>query len=354
MEFLRSGVCVEQVLYHRDRFPNVVVAKDGSVLAFWNGVQVRRSEDAGATWSDPFLVGKGFMGGGVTVDDYSGNIFAFVEDEHPPAPLKIYRSRDHGKSWAEQPTVVIPNQQGHVPSMHMNEHGITLHRGKHAGRLIRPSRWYAGKNEKSLHSQHYTDAIYSDDSGMTWKSSEPFPLMGTGEAAMVELSDGSIYYNTRRHWAPPKENPRRRWHGWSSDGGQTWKGVKICMPLPDGDQDRDYGLMGGLVRLPIKGRDILLFSNIDSPSGRRRGTIWVSFDGGTSWPLKRLISERGFAYSSLVAGRTGTKSEGWIFLLYEGEKSSGVLARFDLRWILGGEATGDGKVPKWVLQTSSR
>ena len=33
-----------------NRFPNVVVAVDGSVLAVWNGVIVKRSEDGGDTW----------------------------------------------------------------------------------------------------------------------------------------------------------------------------------------------------------------------------------------------------------------------------------------------------------------
>ena len=32
-----------------NRFPNVVVAVDGSVLAVWNGVIVKRSEDGGET-----------------------------------------------------------------------------------------------------------------------------------------------------------------------------------------------------------------------------------------------------------------------------------------------------------------
>jgi sialidase-1 len=228
----------------------------------------------------------------------------------------------------------------------MNEHGITLRHGKHKGRLLRPSRWYAGKNERARWPQHYTNAIYSADGGKTWQASEPFPAMGTGEATVAELSDGRIYYNSRRHWAEPGANPRRRWTAFSEDGGATWKDLAICQVLPDGDQIRDYGLMAGLVRLPVGGRDILIFSNIESPKGRHHGTVWASFDGGRTWPIKRLVYEGAFAYSSLAAGRPGTASDGWIYLLFEGGPKGGAsVARFNLSWILDGEKTGNGSVP---------
>ena len=47
--------------------------------------------------------------------------------------------------------------------------------------------------------QGYTNAVYSDDHGKTWYSSAPFPLDGTGESGLVELSDGTIYLNSRTH-----------------------------------------------------------------------------------------------------------------------------------------------------------
>ena len=339
--FLGKPMLDIQQVFKGDRFPNIVVAADGTVLAFWNGVKVRRSEDGGDTWGDEILVGKGFMGGGVTVNETNGDIFAFVEQNHPPAPLTVYRSQDHGKTWAALEAPIKPDKNGNVPSMHMNEHGITLRHGKHKGRLLRPTRWYAGKNARARWPQHYTNAIYSDDGGKTWQTSAPFPAMGTGEATVAELSDGRIYYNSRRHWADEGADPRRRWTAVSDDGGATWKNLSICQVLPDGPQNTDYGCMGGLVRLPVKDRDILLYSNCDSPSGRNRGTVWASFDGGKTWPHKRLVHEGAFAYSSLDAGRPGTKSEGKIYLLFE--SGGGKVARFNLGWLLEGEATGDDR-----------
>ncbi len=331
-----------QAVFEGERFPNVVVAMDGSIIATWGNkaYQVRRSEDGGSNWGPVVTVADpGFHGGGVTVDENSGAIFAFVEEGHPVAPLTVYKSTDHGKSWFEHDVVIHPDIKGNVPSMHMNERGITLKYGEHAGRLIRPTRSYGGGNERELWPEHYTNAIYSDDGGDTWHTSDPFPAYGTGEATLEELSDGRIYYNSRRHLSTDGLNPRMRYIAWSYDGGQTWEDMSLSDDLPDGDQDRDYGLMAGLVRLPVDGYDIMIYSNIDSPSGRSNGTVWASFDGGETWPVKRLVEEGGFAYSSMVAGREGTPGEGWIYLMYEGgghPDSRAYITRFNLAWITGG------------------
>ncbi len=272
-----------------------------------------------------------------------------MEERHPPAPIKVFRSKDHGKTWQQQETVIGKDKHGNVPSMHMNDHGITLRHGKHKGRLLRPSRWYAGKNERARWPNHYTNAIFSDDGGKTWQASDPFPAKGTGEAMVAELSDGTIYYNSRRHWAQEGANPRRRWTATSTDGGKTWTDLKFCEVLPDGPQDTNYGCMAGLTRLAVAGKDVLLYSNCDSPGGRKLGTVWASFDGGKTWPVKRLVFEGAFAYSSMSSGRPGTGSEGWIYCHFEGgPKGGSTVARFNLSWVVKGLETGDGQIPDWA------
>ena len=337
-------------VFRGERFPNIVVSMKGTVIATWgtSHVRARRSEDGGKTWGEEIVIQKpGFQCGGVIVDEGSGDIIAFVEDRHPPAPLSVYRSPDDGKTWKKIEVKINPDSKGNQPSMHMNDHGITLRHGQHKGRLIRPSRFYAGRNHRSKWPLHYTNAVYSDDGGKTWHTSDPFPANGTGEATVAELSDGTVYYNSRRHWANEGENPRRRWTARSVDGGKTWKDLKICEALPDGPQNTNYGCMGGLTRLAVKGRDILLYSNCDSPGGRKLGTIWASLDGGKTWPVKRLVFAGSHGYSSLTSGRPGTKSEGWIYLHFEGgPKGGSTVARFNLAWVLKGEATGDGALPK--------
>ena len=78
---------------------------------------------------------------GTIVDENSGDILVFVEDRQPPAPLTVYRSRDDGKTWQAQATVIEKDVNGNTPSMHMNEHGITLLHGNYKGRLLRPTRY---------------------------------------------------------------------------------------------------------------------------------------------------------------------------------------------------------------------
>ena len=328
-----------QQIFSDERFPNLVIATDGTVVTTWGreNFRVKRSEDGGKTWGPEITVANpGFQGGGTTVDENSGDMLVFVEEGHPPAPLTVYRSSDHGKKWQEEEIIIKPNSLGHIPSMSMNERGITLKSGEYAGRLIRPTRYYEGSNGREFYDAHYTNAIYSDDEGKTWQASEPFPAYGTGEAAIEELSSGILYYNSRRHHSTDGLNPRMRHIAWSYDGGNTWKDLSVSKELPDGEQNRDYGLMAGLVRLPIEGLDILLFSNIESPGGRHHGTVWVSFDGGKTWPVKKLVDEGSFAYSSMAAGRKGTPSEGFIYLFYESDGGAKI-ARFNLAWVTEGK-----------------
>ncbi|MBT5903333.1 MAG: exo-alpha-sialidase [Opitutaceae bacterium] len=346
--FLRKSSLDIRPIFEGERFPNIVVTQSGTLVATWGSGQmrVRRSEDGGRTWLPEIVVApEAFQGGGTTVDETTGDILLFSEDGHPPAPITMFRSRDDGRTWQAEKPKILPDDQGNLPSMHMNEHGITLQHGAHKGRLLRPSRFYGeGNRPESIWYTHYTNAVYSDDGGLTWQTSDQFPENGTGEAAVAELSDGRIYYNSRVHWQERPQNTRRR-EAWSHDGGQTWTDYRIVEILPDGQQHRSYGCMGGLVRLPIVDHDILIFSNLDTPEAKReRATVWASFDGGKTWPIKRLVFDGPSAYSSLAAGRHGTPSEGWIYLNFESESKSKV-ARFNLSWLLAGEHTGDGKVP---------
>ena len=354
-------------VFQGERFPNLVVARDGTVLATWGSkrVRVRRSEDGGESWGPEIPVGDGIHGGGAVVDERSGAILLFTHPVHPPrdgatAPRTVYRSTDHGKTWQVADAEFHPDANGFVPSLHMSERGATLVHGPHPGRLIRPARVYR------LSPDRYCTAVYSDDGGRNWRPGEPFPVKGTGEGALVELASGRLIYSSRRSFFAENEPLRHeRLFAVSDDGGRTWRDPVYSPVVPDGPRYRGvqgrganynghFGMFAGFARLPVAGHDILIYSNADHDGHERiRLTVWASFDGGFTWPVKRLVHEGLSAYSSLAAGRPGTPGEGWIYLLFEfGQDGQqyvgGKLACFNLAWLMQGEPTGDGQPPEWL------
>ena len=358
--FLEPAYFDVHQLFGDERFPNVVVALDGTVIATWGvkSLLVRRSEDGGDNWGPAIAVRVGIHAGGTTVDEASGDILFFGHPGHPatdgtPVPRTLYRSQDCGLTWGEAEAAFGQDDRGFLPSLHMSEHGVTLRRGEWEGRLLRPARVYLPGGGG------YNCAVFSDDRGKSWQASRPFPVDGTGGGCVVELSDGRVFYSSRRHqFAPDEVRRHERLHAWSHDGGATWQDANYGETLPDGPRYRGaerrganynghFGMAAGLARLPVVGCDILLYSNADHDGHERvRLTVWGSLDGGATWPLKRLVDGGPSAYSSLEAGRPGTASAGWIYLQYEVREGGGRMARFNLAWLLDGEVVGE--LPDWL------
>ena len=90
-------------------------------------------------------------------------------------------------------------------------------------------------------------------------------MNGTGECGVVELSDGTIYFNTRT--SARKGN---RGIAYSDDSGETWRDLHEDDELFDGPPDL-YGCKAGLVRLDRDDCDILLFSSPGSVSPEDSG-----------------------------------------------------------------------------------
>jgi hypothetical protein len=321
------------------------------VVAFQSpgGGNCRRSRDGGTTWEPDIEIAPNAKGGRALVDETKGEILYAN-----PGAGWLFRSRDHGASWVRESIQVRPDgfglspQDGGVTAM---QSGITLAFGSHKGRLIMPARIMGPKNSNAVEWRpyHYSTALYSDDGGKTWQTSKPFPVLGTGEATLAELSDGSILYNSREHMSRGN-----RFFAWSHDGGDLWINAYRSPDLPDGARGTSYGCMGGMIRLPVAGEDILLYSNLDTDAGempaqvgastskgREKITVWASFDGGRSWPVKRLVYDGPSAYSNLGVGRTGTPSQGKIYLIFEGGPTGCYEAvqvvAFNLSWLRNGQ-----------------
>lgn len=327
----------------------IEVTGRGSVLAP-RGREILRSEDGGGVWHSVEVDRN--VGGSPVVDENSGDfLFVGPRDFNDPVDPKdfcqgykisLLRSKDDGKTWKNEEGVLHLDDNGWLPSV-ANDKGITLKYGKKAGRLLVPARVAVGYTNKGkgrkFFAKHYNTAVYSDDGGTTWQPTAPFPESGTGEGTLAELSDGTIYYNSRSHIAV---DARRR-VAWSYDGGETWKDLAVS-ELPDRSGGHDggnqaYGCKGGLVRLPVDGEDILLYSHPDIAIDHTRRcnvTVWASFDGARTWPVKKSVYQGDGGYSMLAAGRPGTPSEGWVYIMFlDRYRSFQHYARFNLSWILG-------------------
>jgi len=347
-------VPMQRLFEGRGGWGGVLTAADGTVIAFRSpgGGTCRRSLDGGLTWSAEIVIGSDANEGNALVDETTGDILYFN-----PIGRWLYRSRDAGATWTREAIevrpdglILEPGKEG-VAAMQC---GITLAFGNHKGRLISPARIMGPRDSNAVEwrAYHYSTAIWSDDGGRIWQTSKPFPVLGTGEAALAELSDGSILYNSREHMTRGN-----RFLATSHDGGDLWLDARRSPDLPDGVRGTSYGCMGGMIRIPVAGHDILLFSNLDTDAGmmpakvgasiatgREKITVWASFDGGKTWPVKRLVHDGPSAYSCLGVGRSGTTSQGRIFLVFEGGPTDPhgavQVTAFNLSWLLDGRDIG--------------
>jgi sialidase-1 len=338
-----------QTLYKDTRMP-VIIAYKGTVYAFADaGSLLRKSTDNGKTWSPTKEIVPGEnLRGNVVLDEKTGEFLVLSPSDENPC---VYRSSDKGETWKKESIEIKPNVMGHgtfgkapinIISM---EPGITLKYGEHKGRLIIAGRIQPpnGDNAQEYWIYNYNTSIYSDDNGKTWQVSDAI-MTGTGEGAVAELSDGRVYYNSRSHMSVD----HKRRIAWSYDGGNRYVDWSVSDELYEIGEPfyfkyggkPSYGCKAGLVRVPdgaVDADDVLLYSMPDWKGGwRYQMTVWASFSGTSTWPIKRLIDADFSAYSSLAVGEDGT-----IFLLYEGGEEKLYdeinVAVFNLPWLLEGE-----------------
>jgi len=332
------------------RIPVIIVSPKGNVFAFVNnGSLMRKSTDNGKSWlpEKEILPGENLKGN-VIVDGNTGELLILSPSGQNPC---VYRSTDEGETWLKEAVVIKPNAMGHgvygnapINIMAM-EPGITLKYGEHKGRLIIAGRIQPpnGNNAQEFWMYNYNTSIYSDDNGKTWQVSDAI-MTGTGEGALAELSDGRVYYNSRSHMSVD----HKRRIAWSYDGGNRYVDWSASDELYEIGEPfyfkygskPSYGCKAGLVRIPdgvVNADDVLLYSQPDWRGGwRYQMTVWASFNGTSTWPVKRLIDADFSAYSSLAVGKDGT-----IYLLYESGENKLYdetnVAVFNLSWLVSGE-----------------
>lgn len=373
------------------RIPSIIATADGTVLAFCSNRQDSLADHAdqislvlcrktrGAGWGEvtPLLERNGWACniGSAVYDDETDTAFVFAArsalacpefgkispeeladlrrraQEKAAAegictgPVKL-ASKDHGMTWSESPLRVIPTTYTHYDgrvlqtggSTHGSAHGIRLRHGAHKGRLLCPSRFGVDRytDLEGLRYNTYNNAIYSDDHGETWRSSQPVQL-GTGEGTLIERADGTILYNSRAYFRDGK-----RYLATSSDGGagygdfttddflieESRMGCNASFLRVERDDLRDTS------RLPADADGLTVFCNPRAAT-RDNMSACVSFDSGKTWSHVKPIFAGHAAYSSLCF----SPADQHFYLLFEkGEKncySDGIaVCEFDVEWLM--------------------
>ncbi len=261
------------------------------------------------------------------------------------------QSADSGDTWMDWQPAHNIQAPGGLGGTHGSGPGIQLQFGRHKGRLIWPARVIIstnGYNDQSIRDRRekcFSTAIFSDDHGKTLYRSNAFH-QGTGEACLVERSNGDIYFNARAYF-----DDFKRKTAISCDCGNRFTETKDDAILKELSQ----GCNASLIRYPkdlLKkiglsdrvGDDVILFANPDSDGPyREHGVARLSTDGGKTWQYSKAVTDFGewFDYSSMTVATDGT-----ILLMYKttltmtglptssDQCCSMALTRFDLNWLL--------------------
>ena len=325
--------------YKNYRIPSLIVAPNGTILAFCEGreggdsgdidVLMRRSTDNGRTWSEESVVwnDKNNTCGNPcpAVDKVSGRIWLLLtwnlgQDVEKEIILKkskdtrrpfICYSDDFGKTWSKplelSKTCKDPTWGWYATGPGI---GIQLKSKKYKNRLVIPANHSYNDPDGNLEGGPYgygAHVLISDDFGKNWRKSDPI-RPGCSESQLVELSNGSLLMNIRSY-----NDKFCRASAISHDGGDTWSNIQHETQLVESTCQASFIRYGDYL-----GNDMFLFANPAVPIKRSHMTIKISFDDCLSWSNSKLIHAGPAAYSALTVLPYGK-----IGIFYEcGEKSA--------------------------------
>jgi len=309
--------------YHTYRIPALIVATDGTILAFCEGrknsarddgdidIVLKRSFDNGSTWQGMQIIvadGDNTMGNPCPVVDRDTGVIWLPLCKNNDQ-VYIMKSENNGATWSNPMEITkdvkLPSWGWYATGP---GHGIQIE----SGRLVIPC---DHRENNILHSHLF----YSDDHGGCWKLGG---VLGeyTNECEVVQTRDGSLYINMRSY----KGNNRRA-YAWSKDGGITWSEVF------EGDTLIEPVCQASIVRYD---ENRVLFSNPASTK-REKMTVRVSYDECRTWTVSKVLNPGPSGYSNLAVASDMT-----ICCLYErGEsdyRETITFAQFNIEWLTNG------------------
>jgi sialidase-1 len=339
-------------IYKSTRIPALVITPKGTLLAFCEGrigtasdwadmnLIMRRSTDGGKIWESIQIIdsNKGAPVGNPTpIVDNSGTVHLLYQSDYAEA-FYTY-SDDDGKTWKASSNIT-PVFNQFKPEYNWNVvapgpgHGIQLKNGR-----LLASVWLANSAKtipRRSHGPSCVATVYSDDLGKTWNrgaivADSSAEISSPNESMPVQLEDGSVLLSIRN---PGKI--KRRAFSTSADGIRNWSKVRFAEEL------FDPTCMAGIAAIPAKNKKdkpAILFVNPDSRNiekhPRQNLTAKLSYDGGITWTVQKVLNSGASGYSDLAVG-----PDGMIYCLYEtntvgkGFNYSLVLKKFNSNWLL--------------------
>lgn len=326
------------------RIPGLVTTPEGTLIAVYDirhrtsldlqediDIGMSRSTDGGRSWEKmKKIMDMGRWGGlpdaqngigdpCVLVDEATGEIFVVavwtyglgndrawdqVGDGFSPettAQLMVTSSRDDGSTWSAPRNITT---QVKAPEWRFTLQGPGRGICMTDGTLVFPIQFVGPDRVPSA------GIMYSTDHGQSWHC-HGGACTNTTESQVAEVEPGVLMLNMRNNLRTGRVVCT------TTDLGRTWT------THPSSLQLREPVCMAGLLHVPaeknVLGKDILLFSNPDTTSGRNHLTIKASLDSGMTWlPENSLLldEEEGWGYSCMTM-----IDEETVGILYEGSVS---------------------------------
>ena len=230
--------------------------------------------------------------------------------------LVLARSDDDGRTWSKPVNITAQVKQ---PEWHFLLQGPGRGICTTDGTLV-----FAGQFIAANRTPHAC-LIYSRDHGQTWSISQP-ARSNTTEAQVAEVRPGELMLNMRDNRGGSRAVCT------TTDLGQTWQehpSSRSALQEPV--------CMASLLHVRAEdnatGRDLLLFSNPDSPKRRHRITVKLSTDGGLTWPAaQQVLLDEGesWGYSCLTMIDRET-----VGILYESSTAHILFQAIPLKDLLG-------------------
>lgn len=216
-------------------------------------------------------------------------------------PLRLYQSEsdDNGASWTKPVDVSESIYNAIYGSRYYNwigmfagsGSGIQLKKGEKAGRLMFV---VAARNGNEWGGSMSNYAVYSDDHGVTWNVSSMSACSNGDEAKVVELENGDLLMSIKNR------NKGSRLMARSYDQGVTWTNAVVNSNL------NDPACNGDVISYEADGKYYLIHSMPASTTTRENVTVYLSLDGGQTWPISREVYHGYSAYSVLQVLDDGT------------------------------------------------